>query len=99
MLGRLDYGVLFRMEAAAELMTLSRRDLQFFTQTTDIKAMGNPGRGAVISRGKNVFVFDKECTHLPAQTGRASGYEMGDFHEIFIPSGTGHAAAPLDKVF
>jgi hypothetical protein len=80
-------------------MALSRRNPQLFPQTTDIKAVGNPGRGAVISRGKNVFVFDKDCPHLSAQTGRAPGNEMGDFHEIFIPAGTGHASAPLDKVF
>ena len=79
-------------------MALSRRDPLLFPQATDIEAVGDPGRGSVVSGGKDVFVFDKERPHLPAQAGRAPGNEMGDFHEIFIPAGTGHASAPLDKV-
>jgi hypothetical protein len=92
---RLDYGVLFSVETPAELMTLTGRNPQLFPQTARIEAVGDAGRGTVISRGKNVFVLDENCSHLPAETGRTAGYEMGYFHEIFIPAGTGHAATPV----
>jgi hypothetical protein len=83
------------MEAAAEFMTLPGRDTQLFPQATDIKTVGNPGRGAIISGGKNVFIFDENGPHLPAQAGRAPGHEMGYFHEIFIPTGTDHQFTPI----
>jgi hypothetical protein len=87
MVSRLNDGILFCMEATAELMALPRRDALFLAEATNVQAVFRPRRGSIVTRRQNIFIFDEDSTHLPPKAGRAFGDEMSDIHEILFPGG------------
>jgi hypothetical protein len=87
MIGGLNDGILFRMEATAEFMAFSRGDFQLLTEAADVQTMIHPGRSSVITRGENLFIFHKDRPHLSSKASGALRDEMGDVHEILIPRG------------
>jgi hypothetical protein len=57
----------------------------FFAQTTDIKAMFKAGRGSVVTRGQDAFVFNQDCPYLAPQAGGSFGHKIGNVHKVFFP--------------
>ena len=87
MLGRLNDTVLFGVEAAADLVPFPRRDTQFFTKAPDLGTVADTRWHPVIAGSQNVFVLNKNRTHLSPQTSGTGGDQPGDLHEIFVPCG------------
>jgi hypothetical protein len=88
MVGRLDNGVLFGMETAAQLMTFPGGNGLKFAEAADVEAVPQPGRSTVVTRGQDLFVLDEDGPHMPPEAGGPFGHEMGDVHEIFVPGRT-----------
>ncbi len=83
----LNNRILLGMEAATELMSLSRRNPSFLPEATNLQAMLQSGRSPVVTGRQYLFVFDKHSANLPSQAGRSLSNEMSDIHEIFFPRG------------
>ena len=89
----LNDGILLSMEAAAEFVSLSRRDALFLPEATNLQTMLQSGRSPIITRRQNLLIFDEHSSNLPSQTGRSLGNEMSDIHEILFPRG------PMGRLF
>jgi hypothetical protein len=63
-IGSLDYRILFGVKAPAQLMPLSGRHVQNFSQTLTVRTVGNPHRCAVIAGGKNSFILDDQRSDI-----------------------------------
>ena len=87
-IGGLYDGILFGMEAPTELVSFTGRDPLFLTETAGIEAVIEPGRGAVITRCQNLFVFDQDGSHLSPEAGGAFGNKTGNVHKVFFPGGS-----------
>jgi hypothetical protein len=87
MISSLDDGILFCVEAPAQLMTFAGRDGLKFTETADVQTMLQPGRSAVVTRGQYLLVLDEDSPHVPPEAGRPFGHEVGDVHKILVPGG------------
>ncbi len=85
MVSSLKYCVLFGMEPSTKLMPLSGGHIEFLPQTPDSLAVGHPRRDSVISGGKYMVIFNKECSDLPSQTSGALFGYIRDFNEVLIP--------------
>ena len=67
MIGRLDNGILFRVEASAELVPLAGSNLQSAPghNPTSMQWL-KPYGGAIISCGEDAFILDDEGTQRSA---------------------------------
>ena len=95
--GRLDDGVLFRVNAAAELVAHSGLDVEPFPQAADLGTVPDPGRGAVVAGGKDALVLDDHGPHRTPQAGGAFGHQGRDVHEIGFPGGAATAFHMLNE--
>jgi hypothetical protein len=69
MVGRLDNRILLGMETAAEFVSFPGWDSLPLAEATDVQAMFQSGRGAVVAGGQDLFVFDQHGPYLPSQAG------------------------------
>ena len=81
----LDDAVLPGVGAAADLMALSRGDMQFVPEAADIEAVAHAGGRAVVSGGQDALVLDEDAPDPAADAGGALADHIGDAHEIFRP--------------
>src|SRR5450631_1930153 len=91
--GGLDDGILFSVQPAAELVTLSRWHVQLRTQTAGLFTVADAGRDSVVAGGQDVAVLDQNGADTPAQTGGAGGYQSGDIDKILVPGGALHMSS------
>src|SRR5579871_1232832 len=80
---RVDLGV---DRAEAVLLGLPARRLRGVDEAADVRAVREPGRGAVVAGGEDVAVADDDRAHLGAQARRAFGHLARDRHEVLVPA-------------
>jgi hypothetical protein len=85
--GGLDDGILFCMEAPAEFMPFSGRNLLLLAKATDVQTVIQSGGRAVVARRQNLLVLNEDSSHLSSKAGRPLGHETGNVHEILFPGG------------
>jgi hypothetical protein len=61
---RLEQGVHFGMESAAEFVTFPWRHLELFPQTANIQTVLKPARRSVIACRQDVFIHHQHCPYL-----------------------------------
>jgi hypothetical protein len=88
MIGRLNYGVLFRVKTATKLVFFSRWDFKTIPDTSNLAAMSKAPWGSVVTRREDILILHDDGPNLPSETGGTLGDQVNDAHKIFIPSGT-----------
>ena len=95
-------GILFGMYSAAQLVTCSRRNIEFHTETSGLLTVRDPSGSTVVSGGQDVLILDDYSTHMPAETGGTGGNQFGHLHEIFVSGRslhmTGHTFNVKDSI-
>ena len=92
-LRRLDDGVLLGMHCPADLVSGAGGDVVLISQAAKFQTVSGPGRGAVITCGQDVLVFDRDGPDMMPPASASLGHHRGDFEEIFVDAGphkTGH---------
>ena len=77
--------ILFSMETPAKLVSLARRDLEFFSQATYFKSVPQATRHTVVTCGQYTTIFYKNCSHFTAQARGSLGNQVCYGHEVGVP--------------
>jgi hypothetical protein len=87
MVSGLNNGILLSMEAAAELMSLPRRNTLSLPEAAHVEAMVQSRGSPIITCRQDLLIFDEDRSDLPSQASRPLRNEMSDIHEILFPRG------------
>jgi hypothetical protein len=83
--GSVDNGVLFGVDAAAELVALAVGDFEFVSKTKSMfEAVLGFSWGSHVSRGDDLVIPDYDGTYRTTKAGAPSGYLFGNPEIVFI---------------
>lgn len=80
--GSLDNDILFGMQSAAQLMTLTGWNIKLFTETSNLQAILHIAWGTVITSGEDMFILHSNGAHLTPATSRTLSNKVGNAHKI-----------------
>jgi hypothetical protein len=78
-------GVLFCVYGATDFVLFTRHDSPLVSQATELEAIFDAGRGAVVSGRENAFVSDNDCTNVVSPACRAFRHKESDFGKVLVP--------------
>ena len=94
--GRLDDGVLLRVQAPAQLVHLAGGHVELLAQAAGLFAVPDALGYAVVAGGDDAVILYDDRPHPSAQAGAALTGELRHFHEVLIPSrSVAHRSTPL----